>query len=74
MSRIIRLQGYASMVNAFKESHEKDIERLAADRRREGMYNDLHGTRPMFQKVVEHVANTQVRSECTVMHRVYIVV
>jgi hypothetical protein len=32
---ITHLQGYASMVKAFKESHEKDVERLAADRRRE---------------------------------------
>ena len=30
---ITHLQGYASMVKAFNESHEKDVERLAADRR-----------------------------------------
>ena len=29
------LQGYSSMVKVFKESHEKDVERLAADRRHE---------------------------------------
>ncbi len=29
---ITHLQGYFSMVKAFKESHEKDVERLAADR------------------------------------------
>ena len=32
---IIHLQGYANMVKAFKESHEKDVERLAAERRSE---------------------------------------
>jgi hypothetical protein len=32
---ITHLQGYATMVKAFKESHEKDVETLAADRRRE---------------------------------------
>jgi hypothetical protein len=32
---ITHLQGYASMVKTFKESHEKDVERLAADRRGE---------------------------------------
>ena len=32
---IIHLQGHDGMVKAFKESHEKDVERLAADRRRE---------------------------------------
>jgi hypothetical protein len=30
---IIHLQGYDSMVKVFKESHEKDVERLADDRR-----------------------------------------
>jgi hypothetical protein len=29
---ITHLQGYATMVKAFKESHAKDIEKLAADR------------------------------------------
>ncbi len=33
---------YASMVNAFKESHEKDVERLAADRRREAESKEAH--------------------------------
>jgi hypothetical protein len=32
---ITHLQGYTSMVKVFKESHEKDVERLAADRGRE---------------------------------------
>ncbi len=32
---IIHLQGYTSMVKVFKESHEKDVERLSGDRRRE---------------------------------------
>ena len=29
---ITYLQGYATMVKAFKESHAKDVEKLAADR------------------------------------------
>ncbi len=32
----------------------------------------LHATRPKVQEL-QHVANAQVRAECTVMHRVYIV-
>ena len=32
---ITQLLGYANMVKAFKESHEKDVERLAAERRSE---------------------------------------
>ena len=32
---ITHLKGYASIVKTFKESHEKDVERLDADRRRE---------------------------------------
>ena len=32
---ITHLQGYATMVKAFKESHAKDVEKLAADRVRE---------------------------------------
>lgn len=39
---ITHLQGYASMVKAFKESHEKDVERLAADRRREAESKEAH--------------------------------
>jgi hypothetical protein len=39
---ITHLQGYASMVKAFKESHEKDVERLAADRRREAESKESH--------------------------------
>jgi hypothetical protein len=30
------------MVKAFKESHEKDVERLAADRRREAESKEAH--------------------------------
>ena len=30
------------MVKAFKESHEKDVERLAADRRREAQSKEAH--------------------------------
>jgi hypothetical protein len=36
---ITHLQGYASMVKAFNESHEKDVERLAADRRSDSGQN-----------------------------------
>ncbi len=36
------LQGYSSMVKVFKESHEKDVERLAADRRREAESKEVH--------------------------------
>ena len=32
---ITHLQGYATMVKSFKESHAKDLEKLAADRQRE---------------------------------------
>jgi hypothetical protein len=32
---ITHLQGYATMVKTFKESHVKDVEKLAADRVRE---------------------------------------
>jgi hypothetical protein len=32
---ITYLQGYATMVKSFKESHSKDLEKLAADRQRE---------------------------------------
>ncbi len=32
----------ASMVKAFKESHEKDVETLAADRRREAESEETH--------------------------------
>jgi hypothetical protein len=32
---ITHLQGYVTMVKAFKESHAKDVEKLAADRLRE---------------------------------------
>ncbi len=39
---IIHLQGYASMVKAFKESHENGVERLAADRRRETESKEVH--------------------------------
>jgi len=39
---ITHLQGYAGMVKAFKESHEKDVERLAADRRREAESKEAH--------------------------------
>ncbi len=39
---ITHLQGYGSMVKAFKESHEKDVERLAADRRREAESKEAH--------------------------------
>ncbi len=41
---IIHLQGYASMVKAFKESHENDVERLAADRRCESESKEAHLT------------------------------
>ncbi len=37
---IIHLQGYDSMVKAFKESHEKDVERLVYDRHSEGQDTD----------------------------------
>ncbi len=36
------LQGYSNMVKTFKESHEKDIERLAADRRCESESKEAH--------------------------------
>ncbi len=39
---ITQLQGYASMVKTFKESHEKDVERLAADRRCEVESKEAH--------------------------------
>ncbi len=39
---IIHLQGYATMVKGFKESHEKDVERLVADRRRETESKETH--------------------------------
>ncbi len=39
---ITHLQGYASMVKAFKESYEKDVERLAADHRREAESKEAH--------------------------------
>ncbi len=39
---ITHLQGYASMVKAFKESHEKDVERLTADRRCEAESKEAH--------------------------------
>ena len=39
---IINQQGYASMVKAFKESHEKDVERLTADRRCETESKEAH--------------------------------
>ena len=39
---IIHLQGYASMVKTFKESHEKDVERLKADRRCESESKEAH--------------------------------
>ena len=39
---ITHLRGYASMVKAFKESHEKDVERLAGDRRREAESKEAH--------------------------------
>ena len=32
---ITHLQGYATMVKSFKESHAKDLEKLAADRQRQ---------------------------------------
>ena len=38
----IYLQGYASIVKAFKESHGKDVERLTADRRCEGESKESH--------------------------------
>jgi hypothetical protein len=39
---IKHLQGYASMVKSFKESHEKDVERLVADRRCESESKEAH--------------------------------
>jgi hypothetical protein len=39
---ITHLQGYVNMVKVFKESHEKDVERLAADRRREAESKEAH--------------------------------
>jgi hypothetical protein len=39
---ITHLQGYASMVKEFKESHEKDVERLAGDRRCESESKEAH--------------------------------
>ena len=39
---IIHLQGYASMVKAFKESHENDVERLTTDRRCESESKEVH--------------------------------
>ncbi len=39
---IIHLQGYASMVKTFKESHENDVERLTADRRCESESKEAH--------------------------------
>ena len=44
---ITHLQGYATMVKTFKESHEKELEKLAADRQRETdklATNDLANT------------------------------
>ena len=35
-------QGYASMVTAFNESHEKDVERLTVDRRCETETKEAH--------------------------------
>ena len=59
---ITDLQGYVSMVKAFKESHEKDVERLAADRRRETESKEAHALTigPKVQEV-QLLANTQVR-------------
>jgi hypothetical protein len=39
---ITHLQGYANMVKAFNESHEKDVESLAADRQREAESKEAH--------------------------------
>ncbi len=39
---IIHLQGNDSTVKTFKESHEKDVERLAVDRRREVESKEAH--------------------------------
>jgi hypothetical protein len=39
---ITYLQGYSRMVKAFKESHDKDVERLGADRRREAESKEVH--------------------------------
>jgi hypothetical protein len=39
---ITHLQGYASMVKVFKESREKNVERLDADRRREAESKEAH--------------------------------
>ncbi len=39
---ITHLQGYTSMVKAFNESHEKDVERLAADRRCDTESKETH--------------------------------
>ena len=39
---ITHLKGYASMVKALKESHEKDVQRLTADRRREAESKEAH--------------------------------
>ena len=40
----IGLQRYTSMVKVFKESHEKDVERLAADSRHETESKEGHET------------------------------
>ncbi len=39
---ITHLQGYVNMVKAFKESHEKDVERLTDDRRFETESKEAH--------------------------------
>ena len=75
---ITHLQGYASMVKAFKESHEKDVERLAADRRREAESKEAHAlknapkhtvlcmkglTSPVWTLVM-YINNSQLFTEC----------
>ena len=42
---ITHLQGHASIVKAFKETYEKDVERVAADRRREAESKEAHAVK-----------------------------
>ncbi len=68
---IIHLQGYASMVKEFKESHEKDVERLSADRRCETEAKlyictllDLRFKKFDYWPTRKYVNNSQLCTEC----------
>jgi hypothetical protein len=40
--KFVHLQGYVRMVKTFKESYEKDVERLTVDRRSESESKETH--------------------------------